>query len=185
VTAQTVKKVMQQRLTRGAPVLIADSFGQAALRGAKRIIASKGPVKCNKGGRCAGVWCVGLAVFVADPKTMNEDKEMGWRGGTTKVCITHLKDDHGVLVLPPAALQHQPVRRLPGIPSRTGDIAPVPNGNGNSFSVVTWDDLAKAHQDGDINRLALMARKLKADNEQLKGKVIEAQDRLIRSLTPR
>lgn len=181
MTVQTAKKVMRQRLTRGTPVVIADSFGQAKLRGAKKIVASKGPVKCNKGGRCAGEWCIGLAVFVADPNTVNTDKKMGWRGNTAKVCLTHLKDNQGVLVLGPSPA---PQNRLPDVEPTPGvveQVQPV-NGNGSHFSVVTWDDLAKAHQDGDINRLALMARKLKTDNERLKGKVIEAQDKLIAQL---
>jgi len=186
VTAQTVKKVMQQRLTRGTPVMIADSFGKAKLRGTKAIIASKGPVKCNKNGRCAGDWCVGLSVFVASPKSLNQDKEMGWRGGTTKVCLTHLKDNQGVLVLAPPVLQGQ--RRIPEVTPTVeapAEIAKPANGNGSRFTVVTWEDLASANQDGDINRLALMARKLKTDNERLKGRVIEAQDKLIEQLSPR
>jgi hypothetical protein len=180
-----VKKVMQQRLTRGTPVRIADSFGQAKLRGAERIIASKGPVKCNKGGRCAGDWCAGLAVFVADPKTMNEDKEMGWRGGTTKVCLTHVKDAQGALVLAPPSLR--PHNRLPETLAES-TVAERPtngNGNGKHSVVVTWNDLAVATQNGHINRLAFMARQLKADNERLKGMVIDAQEKLIAELSAR
>lgn len=101
----TQTKVMEQRLVRGTPVVIADSFGQAHLRGQRQVVASKGPVKCNGKGRCAGDWCIGLAVFVTDPETVNDDKDMGWRSGTTKVCLTHLKDEGGNLVLPPPAMR--------------------------------------------------------------------------------
>ena len=123
-------------------------------------------------------------MFVADPSTMNEEKEKGWRGGTTKVCLTHLKDEHGVLVLaPPTLTARQPVRRLPGLITDSGKLEAVSfNGNGTASAVVTWDDLVAAHQDGDINRLATIARQLKSDNERLKGKVIEAQDRLLATL---
>ena len=180
--AQTAKKMMQQRLTRGTPVQIADSFGRAKLRGTKGIIASKGPVKCNKGGRCAGDWCIGLAVFVADPKTMNEEKEMGWRGGTTKVCLTHLKDEQGALILAPPSFGAPSFGRSRIKPEITPEQAST-NGNGSQFSVVSWVELATAHQDGDINRLAFMARKLKTDNERLKGRIIDAQDRLLAQLS--
>jgi hypothetical protein len=179
---------MRQRLPRGTPVIVGDSFGTAALRSKSVVVTSKGPVKCNGKGRCAGDWCVGLAVFVASASSTKKDKKMGWRSKTKKVCLTHLKDEQGVLIVPPPLLRQRaapvpaaPVSRIKGLlPEQEEKPA---NGNGHRFSVVTWDDLAKAHHDGDITRLALMARKLKTDNEKLKGRVIEAQEKLIEHLT--
>jgi hypothetical protein len=183
-----VNKVMKQRLTRGTPVIVADSFGQAKLRGKSRIVTSKGPVKCNKGGRCAGDWCVGLAVFVADPKSAKKDKKMGWRANTTKICLTHLKDEGGVLVLPPPLLRQepeQPLRLLAEHAQRFEglEVSDPEDVGSSSVGEVTWADLAEAHRAGDLNRLALLARQLKSQTEGLKSKVIATQGRLIESLT--
>jgi hypothetical protein len=188
VTAQTVKKVMQQRLTRGTPVIVAESFGQAKLRGANMIVASKSTVKCNKGTRCAGPWCAEIAVFVTTPGSSKEEKEMGWRGGTTKICLTHLKDEEGSLLVPPPIARQR--ARRPEITVNASRFemdevkpeAPPSNGNG-LLHEVTWADLAEAHSSGDINKLALLARQLKADTEKLKTKVIAAQDKLLATLT--
>jgi hypothetical protein len=182
MTAATVNQVMEQRLTRGTPVIVAESFGKAKLRGKKQIVTSKGPVKCNRGGRCAGNWCPGLAVFVAPEKSTKRDKKMGWRGGTVKVCLTHLKDADGdLLVPPPLTLQgsgEHPAfptdpKILPETPSRSG---------GSASSEVSWSDLAEADSARDYARLVLFARTLKTQNEALKSKVIEAQERLIEHL---
>ena len=182
MTAQTVKRVMMQRLTRGTPVIIADSFGQAKLRGATMIVASKATVKCNKGGRCAGDWCIGDAVFLTTPSTASEDKQMGWRRNTVKVCLTHLKTDQGALLLPPPDID-VPSPILSRISDRgVTEPTPVTNGNG-SRTHVTWGDLADAHSSGNLDKLALLARKLKSENESLFRRVVEAQDRLIESMT--
>jgi hypothetical protein len=182
VTTATVKKVMQQRLTRGTPVLIADSFGQAKLRGATMIVASKATVKCNKGGRCAGDWCIGAAVFLTTPSTAGEDKQMGWRRNTVKVCLTHLKTDQGALLLPPPDIG-LPSPLLSRISNRgASEPLAAPNGNG-STTHVSWGDLADAHGSGNLDKLALLSRRLKSENEALYRKVVEAQDKLIESLT--
>jgi hypothetical protein len=180
VTAQTVKEVLGQRLIRGTRVTVADSFGKADLRGAEMIVASKGPVKCNGKGRCAGDWCEGLAVFLADPETLNEDKEMGWRGGTVKVCLTHLKDSDGHLVLAPPALQIAQAALAPR-PAAAAPAAPaqeLPTHEG----VVTWEDLANADADRDYRLMVFLARKLKRESEELKTKVISLQEKLIATL---
>lgn len=185
MTTQTVNKVMRQRLNRGTTVIVTDSlsFGQVKLRGKRLVVTSKGPVKCNGKGRCAGDWCIGLAVFVSDKKTAKEDKEMGWRKGTSKICLTHIKDQDGVLIVPPPLLTPREAP-VPALPSRVKDLVET-NGNGTGVSVgeVTWADLAAAHQDGDVNQLALLARDLKAQTESLKTTVIVSQARLIESLT--
>ena len=181
MTATTVNKVMQQRLTRGTPVLIADSFGQAKLRGASMIVASKSTVKCNKGGRCAGEWCIGSAVFLTTPDTVGEDKQMGWRKNTVKVCLTHLKTDQGALVLPPPDIENPaPVfaSRL-----RTAPVPVLPTNGDGANTPVSWSDLADAHRSGNLDRLALLARRLKGENEKFVRKVVDAQDKLIEVLT--
>lgn len=177
MTAQTVKTVMEQRLVRGSRVVIADSFGKADLRGKEMIVASKGPVKCNGKGRCAGDWCIGMAVFLANPESLNEDKEMGWRGGTTKVCLTHVKDNEGHLLLAPPALQ---------IAQQALASTPRPKAVSVTYEgVVTWEDLAQVVADRDWNQLTHLARRLKRENEDLKVRVIEAQARLIEALEAR
>ena len=179
VTAATVKRMMQQRLTRGTQVKIADSFGKANLRGVTMIVASKGTVKCNKGGRCAGDWCQGLAVFLTAPSDSGEDKQMGWRKDTVKVCLTHLKTDQGALLMPPTDLSipTPSITRCQG-PSETE--AQVSNG---SEPHVTWSDLADAHSSGNLDRLAFLARKLKSENDDLFRRVVETQDKLLRTYT--
>lgn len=179
MTAQTVKTVMEQRLIRGTRVMIADSFGKADLRGKEMIVASKGPVKCNGKGRCAGDWCIGLAVFLADPDSLHEDKEMGWRGGTTKVCLTHVKDNEGHLLLAPPALQIAQ-QALASTPKPKEPTTSAPH-----EGVVTWEDLAQTVADRDWNLLTHLARKLKRENEDLKVKVIETQAKLIETLEAR
>jgi hypothetical protein len=176
MTTATVNEVMQQRLTRGTPVLIADSFGRAKMRGAKMIVASKSTVKCNQGGRCAGNWCIEAAVFVTEPACVSEDKQMAWRRNTVKICLTHLKTDQGALILPPPVLE---------VPSELkGPLSTLAaSANGRRGSHVTWEELAEAHRSGNLDRLAHLARRLKADTESLVRKVVEAQDRLIEALT--
>lgn len=163
-------------LVRGTPVVVADSVGQPALRGAKMIVASKGSVKCNGKGRCAGPWCSGQAVFLTTPESNKEDKEMGWRGGTTKVCLTHVKDEEGNLIVPPPAMrvaQEALERQQSPRPDLSGD------------GVVSWEELAKAASDRDLTTLVMLARRLKRENESLRTKVIEAQGKLIEHLSAR
>lgn len=169
----TTKTLLEQRLVRGTPVIIADSFARPALRSAEQVVASKGPVKCNKGGRCAGDWCVGLAVFTMDPETLHDDKDMAWRSGTTKVCLTHIKDEDGQLILAPAALTvaKSALERPRG---------PMPQ---PSNQLVTWEALANVVANQDWAQLSFMARTLKRENEELKSKMIEIQSKVIESLT--
>lgn len=171
----TQTKEMEQKLIRGTQVTIADSFGQAHLRGSKQIVASKGPVKCNGKGRCAGDWCIGLAVFLTDPETKNDEKEMGWRSGTTKVCLTHIRDAEDNLVLPPPAMRvasaalESPAGVLPRV--ETADNSPV-----------SWEELAQVCSERDLARLILLSRRLKRENEGLRQKLIDTQERLLSRL---
>ena len=189
-------------------MIVADSFGKRDVRGKKVIVASKATVKCNKGNRCAGYWCAGFAVFVTQPakkKTPTKGKkgkakeEMGWRGGTTKICVTHLKDMDGVLILPPPVERQRqtiptesrivmPIRLKGEVDHAAAEVAhaevahAAANGNGKPGEV-TWADLSHAHASGNLEALGYMARALKAETEKLKTKVIAAQDRLLIHLT--
>ena len=160
----TQTKTLTQRLIRGSTVVVGSSFKRPALRGQEMIVASKGPVKCNKGDRCAGDWCNGQALFVADPSTNNEEKELGWRGGTTKICLTHLSQDGEPLVTPSVVRVAQSALES------------------HPLEVVTWEDLANAVADRDYDFLTILARRLKKENETLKSQVIDAQQRLIEHL---
>lgn len=179
----TVDQVMKHRLTRGSPVVVAESFKRTSLRGATMLVASKGVVKCNKGGRCAGDWCIGQAVFVMSEKAYNEESKMGWRSGTTKVCLTHLRDTEGEKLLPLALV----TVAMPSLP----DLVPEPESdNGIDVKVVTWEALSQAYQGNNIQLVMILARKLKTDNEKLQanlvesqGQVIETQEKLIAHLT--
>jgi hypothetical protein len=162
-------------LIRGNTVVVADSFGQADLRGAKLIVASKGLVRCNRKGRCAGTWCIGKAVFVTSPNTNKDDKHMGWRSGTNKICLTHLKDEEGNLILPPQALR---------VMKEALD-RPLPQQDTPIVGPVTWDDLANTVSERDWVRLTTLARRLKRENEVLQQRVIEVQDKLIEHLNTR
>jgi hypothetical protein len=171
----TQTKEMAQRLIRGTQVSIADSFGQAHLRGSKQIVASKGPVKCNGKGRCAGDWCIGLAVFLTDPDSKNDEKDMGWRSGTTKVCLTHVKDEEGNLVLPPPALRvaHAALEPSAGV---------LPRAETADNSPVSWEELAQVCNERDLGRLVLLSRRLKRENESLRQRLIDTQERLLSRL---
>lgn len=161
-----------QRLVRGTPVVIADSFGVAGLRSAKQVVASKGPVKCNGKGRCAGDWCIGLAVFTTSPDTINEDKSLGWRSGTAKVCLTHIKDSEGRLVLPPPA-----IRVAQSALEKVG-----PRTESTSSDPVTWQELAQTASESNWVHLVALARRLKRENEVLSQTVIKLQGSLLERL---
>jgi len=189
MTAQ-IRKNMARRLTRGTRVIIADTYAPAKMRGTEMVVASKSTVKCNKNGRCAGDWCSGLAVFLTNPstKTSDEDSAMGWRRNTTKICLTHLKDEAGSLLMP-APISDDNKQAFAGnrisrdIADAPSPLPPSRPGNGDSKpKVVTWEMLAQAHAAGDANRLALLARQLKSENDALTQRTLEAQGRLLDQL---
>ena len=160
MSVSTVKKVLEQRLIRGTKVVVAESFEKGALRGKTLVVASKQVVTCKKGGRCAGNWCVGLAVFATNASNFKKDKKLAWRTGAHKICLTHLTDEDGELFLPPSAISV----------AQEALVEP---------QVVTWEDLACASADQDVHALVNIARRLKRENEQLVRKVIEVQNQLI------
>lgn len=163
MTASTVKMVLEQRLIRGTKVIVADSFEKAQVRGKTLVVASKQPVPCKRGGRCAGNWCVGLAVFAAPGKVFKKDKKLAWRTGAHKICLTHLLDEEGELLLPPPAV------------SVGQDALSEPQ-------VVTWEDLANAAADQDLHTLICYARTLKKSEELLLRKLVAAQEERIAQL---
>lgn len=184
MTASTVSKVMEQRLIRGTRVVVADSYGNPKFRGKTLVVASKSTVKCNGKGRCAGdgSWCVGKAVFLVTESSSRKDKKMGWRKGAEKICLTHLKDEGGVLLVPPpltrqaASPLSDSVRMSDTLDPNTTTGAPVVS------SEVTWDAIARAHQSGNIDEVAQLARVLKARTEELKTRVIHLQDEMLERL---
>lgn len=177
---------LSHTLIRGARVKIGDSFADEKLRGVETTIRSKGLVTCNGRGRCAGDWCIGSAVFVVDPnvdQTSEDGKKAGWRHGAAKVCLTHLLTTEGERVLPPEAT----VVNLD--PVEVEDSEPQPKTPAPTYitpeplpGIVTWVALAEAHAKGDTNGLANMARALKAENENLVRRLVDAQDREIARL---
>lgn len=173
----TLMQELDRRLVRGTRVIVADSVGHAHLRGVEQIIASKAFVKCNRGDRCAGDWCIGRAVFVMDPATKNDDRDMGWRNGTTKLCITHLKDMEGNLILPPSAMEvAQEALERQAVVTNTR----VRSGAGDP---VTWEELATTASERDWAHLVSLARRLKRENETLTQKVVDLQAKVIEQLT--
>lgn len=172
---------LKQLLVRGAKVQIGDGYGDPALRSKTMVVASKTTVPCKGSAgvnRCRGPWCVGLAVFLTSPESYNDDKKLAWRRNTVKVCLTHLKDENGALLVPPplrhSHVEEQPLTRL---------AAEVESAHKTSGADVTWSDLAAAHQAGDLNRLAIYARLLKQDNENLRQKTLALQEKVIDHLT--
>ena len=107
---------------------------------------------------------------------------MGWRANTTKICLTHLKDAEGTLILPPPLLTQRREVAVPDVDRFKEVEVSEPTGNGSDIEV-SWSDLAEAHRSGDVNALALLARRLKTRTEELKTRVIDLQERLLEQVT--
>jgi hypothetical protein len=192
-----------ENLTRGSVVVVGDTFSKEELHGAKMRVASKGTVKCNGKGRCAGDHCIGLAVFVTAPETYEEepDGSTGWRSNTTKICLTHLQDEAGnplvngdTPVPAPAAEAPKKKRRgrkkknesvlVPEMPpaQQSGTVMAPPATPGDQASVVTWEMLAFAFARKDLTGLSIYARRLMAENQLLTKRLIDMQQRIIDGL---
>lgn len=182
VPRKTLVRNLAGRLVRGATVVIGPTFDQQELRGKEMVLRSKGMVPCNKKGRCAGDHCVGKAVFVTEPD-YQEKEGAGWRDGTTKVCLTHLVDEHGEPLIPfnedvlepadgssenRAALSSGSRPALPPVRTAPNNLPPQA-GEG-----VTWQALAEAAKERDTERLIVIARALKTENEILARRLINA-----------
>lgn len=196
-----LQKSLKQRLVRGAKVVIGDNYGDPALRGKEMILASKSVVKCNGKGRCAHDNCVGLAAFVTEPgglvvdksgKKGDKSKNIGWRSGTTKICLTRLKTPEGDELVPDedeavttapsngTGASHEPVNRVREHIERREE---TPSG---SFRVPTtgetdtsWEALAQAANSNDHTEIVRIARALKRETEQLRQRLMDTQDRLL------
>jgi len=180
----TVNEVMKQRLTRGTPVVIAESYRSPDLRGKNMVVASKTTVPCKGDERCAGDWCDGNAVFLTTPESFQQDKRLAWRKNTVKICLTHLKDKNGVLLAPPPLLSQnahadQPLTKLANEVAQAGE----QRSEEDEDVSVSWNELARAHQAGDINKLAFLARALKRENEKLVRRTLAVQEKLIERLS--
>ena len=154
-------------------MVVGNSYSKSAYHGKTMVVASKNTVPCRGGGRCAGDWCEALSVFLVEESTVLDDQKMGWRKGSIKVCLTHLKTEDGKLILPPPGLEGED-KPLTALAQSDQEVVEV--------DTVTWSDLAEAHASGNLNQLAYLARKLMSENEVLSRKVIEAQDKLIQVL---
>lgn len=189
-TATMVKKTVSG-LQRHGFVVIGDSYSDESIHGERVEIISKGPVVCNKKGRCADEsQCIGAkgALFVRDPnyKPTGDEAPTGWRTGTLKICLTHLRNEHGAALLPDAPVVQTVVEKKVPRKKKTSDNAdvaittetlPAP-----AHAMVTWEALAHAAQSRNPEQLALLARQLKSENEMLVRSLLEAQRKVILAL---
>lgn len=194
-TRASLKKSLKALLVRDGTVRVSKNYSEVEdLRGKKLTIASKGTTVCNGKGRCASEdHCVGLSVFVTDPKVpaakKTGDKKIGWRHGTVKICLTHLEDESGIPFidldqpLPPRGKRtgkskdSKAVSGIEELPNRVFE--PVGNGKPQTLVGVTWQELAYAHQEQDTDLLATYCRTLKAEHEKMALRLLNAQAKLL------
>jgi len=157
-------------LVRGAKLRVRSTFRKGNLSGdAEVTVASKTPVVCNGGWRCAHDNCVGLAVFVGLAEKI-DPTDPGWLKNTVKVCLTHLEDLHGRSLAPAI------VREDHDVEEPMAEATPT-NGAG-----ISWEKLALAAQAEDREQIVTAARVLKMENERLRADLIESQKAQIRLL---
>jgi len=189
-TRASLKKSLKALLVRDGTVKVSKNYSEVEdLRGKKLTIASKGATVCNGKGRCASEdHCLGLSVFVTDPKVpaakKTGDKKIGWRHGTVKICLTHLEDESGT----PFIDLDQPIHARAKRAGRSKEpkaetsnrvfVAPS-NGAPNTLIGVTWQELAYAHQGKDTDLLATYCRTLKSEHEKMALRLINAQAKLL------
>lgn len=185
---KTLTKDLQARLTRETVINIAKTCQNKRVRGKKTTVQSKKLSTCN-GKTCAegeGVpTCNGLAVFVDNLKRRSKttEEEAGWRAFTTKVCLTHVLDEEGNLLLDTENTD----LAVSGAEAGVDEPDPSKNGSGRLTGValpgpetlpahetVTWEMLATAMAEKDLDRLSLYARELKAENEVMARRLIDA-----------
>ncbi len=190
VTRASLKKQLKTDLKRGGGIRVSESYPREDLQGKVLTIASKGTTICNGKGRCASDGhCVGLSVFVTDPKVpaaKKGEKKIGWRHGTVKICLTYLQTVEGVSLIPldqplPARAKRTPRAPQP-LPVPAAEefarIAAPTNGHAHLVGV-TWQALAEAHQVGDANLLATYCRVLKSEHEKMALRLVNAQAKLL------
>jgi hypothetical protein len=155
-------KSLGERLVKGASVKIAQNHEREDFRGLVTQVGSNGLVACSPG--CDLPGCVERAVFVVDPSVEPKEKA-GWRHGKAKICLTQILDaatgEHLIPVAEPAKsaeTQQTEQDQQPG---------------------VSWESLARAHARKDINKLAMLARALKTENESLFRRLVDAQAQLL------
>jgi len=190
-TRASLKKSLKALLVRDGTVKVSKNYSEVEdLRGKKLTIASKGTTVCNGKGRCASEdHCLGLSVFVTDPKVpaakKTGDKKIGWRHGTVKICLTHLEDESGAPLID--IDQPVPTRAKRAGKSKSVNPAELPNrvfvpannGKPQSLVGVTWQELAYAHQGKDVDLLATYCRTLKSEHEKMALRLINAQAKLL------
>ncbi len=175
---------IDQTLVRGASVTVSSTYTEKPeLAGITTTLRSKKPVHCNKKGKCAGDHCIGKAVFVNDP-TVEPIEGSGWRHGTAKICLTHIIDSDSIpILLPESTVVGEPVSDL--VPETYGFYAESREVNEDPYHTgqVLWQDLAHAAADRDTDLLVFLARKLKKENEQMTRQLLDAQARIIGTLS--
>ena len=190
-TVKMLKKNLRQRLVRGVRVVVSETYGDPELRGKEMALASKTVVECKGKGRCAHDNCVGLAAFVTDPDNLSTDKAdkkskpVGWRSGTTKICLTHLKtpegddlvpDEDDAIVAAPSNGSHGPTNRV------REHLEPEQGYRGTADRAevdTSWEALAQAASTTDRGEIVRIARALKRETEQLRQRLMDTQERLL------
>lgn len=197
-TVKMLQRSLKQRLTRGAKVVVGESYPEPELRGKEMVLAPKSVVKCNGKGRCAHDNCIGLAAFVTEPGNMVVDKSgkkseksknIGWRSGTTKICLTHLRTPEGDELVP----EEDEVTSAPAVPNgATNGAAHEPTNRVRerlehreespsraNETDTSWEALAQAANASDKNEIIRIARALKRETERLKQRLMDTQERLL------
>ena len=174
MTAVATRDKLMHELIRGTRLKVGPSYSRGALKpGTEVVVASRATIRCNKGGRCAGPHCTGLAVFVALPDDAEKEggKDHGWLRNTQKVCLTHLLDATGQPLIPLAEQE----------PSTAPEETPMALNrlNGTLPKSITWEHLAEVAQEGDKEKIIKVARALKAEVESLQREVIFCQREVI------
>ena len=184
-TRASLKKALKTSLRREGKIKVSDTYPREDLRGKTLTIASKGTTVCNGKGRCASdAHCIGLSVFVTDPVVpaakAKKDKKIGWRHGTVKICLTHLKDEDGKglipLDVPLPARQKRTPRSDVSEPFAT---LPLPTNGGTGIRGVSRERIDEAHALGDVSALATYARLLKSEHEKMALRLVNAQAKLL------
>ena len=156
--------------------MVADTFAKEAYHG-RMAVKSKKLSPCNKGSKCSDPrLCNGKSVFVTPVDKLEDNSNGtgggGWRAHATKVCLTHISFEDGMSVLDAVPL------------TSIGDSLDGVEGM-SSTARVTWAQLAEAAHAADTPAVIMMARKLKAENETLVRRLLDAQQKLIMEMERR
>jgi hypothetical protein len=175
---------LKKLLKRGAKVKVRNTFDNDELHGLTVFVKSKKPAECKKRpGQCSeDRKCVGLSVFVCkeDPTIETEGPKGAFRAGAYKICLSHLTTEDDVSLLAE--------KKVKG--AVTPKPEPIAMESVAVVETVTWEALAHVAQAaqagakksglGAVTELIKLSRSLMSVTEQMKTKLISAQDRLLR-----